>query len=105
MFDPNGCLSQVLSSSHPDDLNYMLLHINCAALLEVADAAVMPLLVSQQRLRHLSALSRCLPWPSILWLCTVKVRIFHPWQCTIRMLCRQKHMLALLSDTMPWFCL
>lgn len=51
-------IREVLSSSNADDLNYILLHVNCAALLEVADAAIMPLLVSKPRLRQLSTLSK-----------------------------------------------
>ncbi|KAK9804158.1 hypothetical protein WJX73_006372 [Symbiochloris irregularis] len=51
-------IREVLKSSHPTDLNYMLLHVNCAALLEIADATVLPVLTSPNCLHHLSVITR-----------------------------------------------
>ena len=53
-----ACL-QVLSSATADELNYMLLHTNCPALVEVADGAIMQLLTSpRSRLYELSVMAR-----------------------------------------------
>ena len=50
---------QVLSSATVDELNYMLLHTSCPALVEVADGAIMQLLTSPlHRLPDVSTMAR-----------------------------------------------
>ena len=57
-------VTQVLSTATEEELSYMLLHINCPALVEVADGAIMQLLTSpQHRLPDLTTLARCLIRP------------------------------------------
>ena len=55
---------QVIGGLNQLDLNYVLVHINTAALFEVAGQHTMEMLMSpQQRLPEITTLTRCFPRP------------------------------------------